>query len=151
MSSQGPMAPYQRAVPVLQVADVEKSLHWYFDVLGFTPDPFPEKPPYSFAMLRRDEAEIMLQGADRPRSAHSPRSPDPVFVWTVYLRVNGTKILDIAAAVEKTTQLLRGPERMFYGLVEFEIRDPDGYRVCVSGEAPPGTNVRLHVESDDAP
>ena len=151
MSSQSPMASYQRAVPVLQVADVEKSLRWYVDVLEFAPDTFPEKPPYSFAILRRDEAEIMLQCAHGSSSAHSPRALDPVFVWTVYLRVNGTKILDIAAAMEKTTQLLRGPERMFYGLVEFEVCDPDGYRVCVSGEAPPGANVRLHVESDNAP
>ena len=124
---------------------------WYVDVLGFTPDTFPEKPPYSFAILKRDEAEIMLQCTHGPSSAHSPRAPDPVFVWTVYLRVNGTKILDVAAAVGKATPLLRGPERMSYGLVEFEICDPDGYHVCVDGEAPPGANVRLHVESNDAP
>ena len=145
------MFSYQRAVPVLQVSDVEKSLRWYVDVLGFKPATFPEKPPYSFAILRRDAAEIMLQCAHEPGSARPARAPDPVFVWTVYLRVNGTEILDAAAAVEKTTQLLRGPERMFYGLVEFEICDPDGYHVCVSGEAPPGASVRLHVESNDAP
>ena len=35
------MPPYQRAVPVLQVAGVEKSLRWYVEVLGFTANPFP--------------------------------------------------------------------------------------------------------------
>jgi hypothetical protein len=34
------------------------------------------------------------------------------------------------------TPLVRGPERMFYGLVEFEVIDPDGYRICVSGSVP---------------
>jgi len=58
------MASYQRAVPVLQVANVETSLRWYADVLGFAANPFPKSPPYSFAMLRRDDAEIMLQCAD---------------------------------------------------------------------------------------
>jgi len=144
------MSSYRRAVPVLQVADVDESLRWYVDVLGFTPDPFPEKPPYSFAILRRDEAEIMLQCTHGRGSANSARAPDPVFVWTIYLRVDGTGILDVAADVEKRARILRGPERMFYGLVEFEICDPDGYRVCVGGEAPPGASVKLHVESDGA-
>ena len=72
------MSEYQRAVPVLQVANVETSLRWYVDVLGFKPDTFPSSPPYSFAILRRDGAEIMLQCADKPRLASSSeRQFDP--------------------------------------------------------------------------
>jgi len=138
------MSEYQRAVPVLQVANVAISVRWYADVLGFTPDTFPANPPYSFAMLRRDGAEIMLQCAEEIPS--SARRPAPEFVWSVYLRVAGTALLDVAAEVEGKTTILRGPERMFYGLVEFEVSDPDGYRVCISGDAPAGTNVKLHVE-----
>jgi hypothetical protein len=51
---------FERAVPVRQVADVGRSLDRYVAVLGFDPDPFPQKPPYAFAILRRDGAEIML-------------------------------------------------------------------------------------------
>jgi catechol 2,3-dioxygenase-like lactoylglutathione lyase family enzyme len=141
------MASYQRAVPVLQVANVEKSLRWYVDVLGFTPDPFPKSPPYSFAILRRDGAEIMLQCADETGPVGSPKRPvDPEFRWSIYLRVAGTAILDVAAAAGKSAQLLRGPERMVYGLVEFELCDPDGYRICVSGEAPAGSTVKAREE-----
>ena len=61
------MSRLQRAVPVLQVRDVEQSMRWYVDTFGFQPDPFPEKPPYGFAILRRDDSEIMLQCADRRR------------------------------------------------------------------------------------
>jgi len=146
------MSSYQRAVPVLQVANVETSLRWYVDVLGFTPDTFPKSPPYSFAILRRDGAELMLQCSDDARAERSfVRKSDPEFLWSVYLRVAGPTVLDVAAAVEKKAQLLRGPERMFYGLVEFEICDPDGYRICVGGEAPPGANVKLHEERGNAP
>jgi catechol 2,3-dioxygenase-like lactoylglutathione lyase family enzyme len=141
------MASYQRAVPVLQVADVEKSLRWYVDVLGFTPDPFPKSPPYSFAILRRDGAEIMLQCADETGTVGLPKRPvDPAFRWSIYLRIAGTAILDVAAAAGKSVQLLRGPERMVYGLVEFELCDPDGYRICVSGEAPAGSTVKAREE-----
>jgi catechol 2,3-dioxygenase-like lactoylglutathione lyase family enzyme len=132
---------------VLQVADVETSSRWYADVLGFIPDTFPKSPPYSFAILRRGEAEIMLQCAETRRAeSFSACGGDPDFVWSVYLRVDGTSVLDVAAAVEKKTRLLRGPERMFYGLVEFELCDPDGHRVCVSGQTPSGVNVKSREE-----
>src|SRR2546423_154327 len=110
--SGGHMDAYQRAVPVLQVANVETSLRWYIDVFGFAPDTFPKSPPYSFAMLRRDGAEIMLQCSQETQAASSfERKSDPEFLWSVYLRVAGAAVLDLAAVVEKKVQLLRGPER----------------------------------------
>ena len=77
------MSAYERAVPVLQVADVEISVRWYADVLGFTPNTFPANPPFSFAILRRDGAEIMLQCGETMRS--SVRKQAPEFVWSVIL------------------------------------------------------------------
>ena len=140
------MASYQRAVPVLQVANVETSLRWYADVLGFAANPFPKSPPYSFAILRRDDAEIMLQCAETDGPSSPQRRADPEFRWSIYLRVSGTAILEVATAAGKKAPLMRGPERMAYGLVEFELRDADGYRVCVSGEVPAGTTVKAREE-----
>jgi len=101
---------YQVAVPVLQVTNVETSLRWYGEILGFTPDTFPKTPPYSFAILRRDGAEIMLQGShESPVASPSKRAADPEFRWSVYLRISGTAVLDVAASVEKKAKLLRGP------------------------------------------
>jgi hypothetical protein len=45
-------------------------MSWYVDTFGFQPDPFPEKPPYGFAILRRDDSEIMLQCADVEDTFH---------------------------------------------------------------------------------
>src|SRR5262249_19093545 len=141
------MAPYQRAVPVLQVANVETSLRWYADVLGFAANPFPKSPPYSFAILRRDDADIMLQcGGETPGAGSPQRRPDPEFRWSIDLRVSGTAILEVATAAGKKAPLMRGPGRMAYGLVEFELCDADGYRVCVSGEVPAGTTVKAREE-----
>lgn len=88
------MAAYLRAVPVLQVANVEISVRWYGEVLGFAADPFPRNPPYSFAMLRRDGAEIVAQCADEQHAvgASEPLA-DPEFLWSVYLRIGATEIL----------------------------------------------------------
>ena len=61
---------FERAVPVLQVADVGRSIGWYVAAFGCDADPFPPKPPYAFAILRRGGVEIMLQcGTPRPRDA----------------------------------------------------------------------------------
>ena len=137
------MSRFQRAVPVLQVGDVERSMGWYVDTFGFHPDPFPEKPPYGFAILRRDDSEIMLQCGDAKQMMQSDDG------WAVYLRTSGEDLLDLATAIGRATPLVRGPERMFYGLVEFEVVDPDGYRICVSGSLPASVNVPNARERED--
>jgi catechol 2,3-dioxygenase-like lactoylglutathione lyase family enzyme len=140
-----PAEVFERACPVLQVTDVERSVRWYEDVLGFVGDPLPTAPPHAFAMLRSDGAEVMLQQA-RARGTRPPGAPDPELLWSVYLRVSSAAILPVAAAVAKKTPLLRGPELMSYDMVEFEVGDPDGHRVCVGGEPPPGADVKKRAE-----
>ena len=135
---------FDRAVPVLQVADVGRSIDWYVALFGFDADPFPPDPPHGFAILRRDSTEIMLQHGD---ASHAPGANDEG--WTVYLRIAGDELLDLAESVRRRTPLARGPERMFYGLVEFEVIDPDGYRICVSGALPAGTNVPAAREREE--
>ncbi len=135
---------FERAVPVLQVADVGRSIDWYVAAFGFDPDPFPPSPPYSFAILRRDGAEMMLQGGTSSRPADAKEEG-----WTVYLRIAGDGLLDLADSVRRATPLVRGPERMFYGLVEFEVVDPDGYRICVSGSVPADANVPAARECEE--
>jgi len=135
---------FERAVPVLQVADVGRSIDWYVAAFGFDPDPFPPSPPYSFAILRRDGAEMMLQGGTTSRPADAKEEG-----WTVYLRIAGDGLLDLADSVRRATPLVRGPERMFYGLVEFEVVDPDGYRICVSGSVPTDAKVPAARECEE--
>ncbi|GIW92983.1 MAG: hypothetical protein KatS3mg110_1024 [Pirellulaceae bacterium] len=141
------MTIFCRAVPVLKVANVQASARWYSEVFGFLADTFPANPPYSFAILRRDGAEIMLlrddqHEADKMRKQQQGRD----FRWDVYLRLADTAVLDLALVIREKTTILRGPERMFYGLVEFEICDPDGHRICISGEPPADAEVEQFVE-----
>src|SRR5262252_2516214 len=135
---------FERAVPVLQVADVGRSIEWYVVVFGFDADPFPPNPPYGFAILRRDSTEIMLQHGD---ASHAPGAGDEG--WTVYLRIGGDELLELAESVRRSTPLVRGPERMFYGLVEFEVIDPDGYQICVSGALSLEANVPAACEREE--
>jgi catechol 2,3-dioxygenase-like lactoylglutathione lyase family enzyme len=137
---------FDRAVPVLQVADVGRSIDWYVATFGVEADPFPPKPPYGFAILRRDSIEMMLQHGDQPPSAGESAEG-----WAVYLRIAGDGLLDLARSVRRSTPLVRGPERMFYGLVEFEVIDPDGHRICVSGAVPGDADVPMAREREETP
>ena len=69
--------------------------------------------------------------------------------WSVYLRVAGDGLMSLAESVRRATALVRGPERMFYGLVEFEVLDPDSYRVCVSGAVRADANVPAAREREE--
>jgi uncharacterized glyoxalase superfamily protein PhnB len=120
------MTAIDSPVPVLQVKDVERSIDWYASVFGFEADSFPDVPSFSFAILRRDRAEITLQCSGIAVGASRQNG------WSVYLRMSGGQLLEFAEAVRRRTALAREPERTLYGEVEFEVVDPDGHVICVA-------------------
>lgn len=56
--------------------------------------------------------------------------PQP-YDWDVYLRREGTRFREVFAAFQERGIVTWRLERMFYGLAEFEITDPDGYIICL--------------------
>jgi len=118
-----------QAVPVLEVTDVAASMAWYHEVLGFIADPFPQSPPFEFAILRHGGTEIMLR-RETPRLRPGPRP----YRWDVYLRLAGGRLREVYAELSRRQLVTRRLERMFYGLAEFEVTDPDGYVLCLSEE-----------------
>jgi len=117
----------KQAVPLLRVVDVGRSIDWYRDTLGFVADPFPAVPPYQFAILRHGQVELML------RRGSPPVRPQPrQYDWDVYLRREGSGFREVFAAFSARGIVTRRLERMFYGLAEFEVTDPDGYVICLS-------------------
>ncbi len=119
--------PIKQAIPLLRVADVARSIEWYRGTLGFVGDPFPPKPPYQFAILRHGQTEMMLRRGSPPARSN-PRPYD----WDVYLRLEGSQFREMFAQLNALGIVTRRLERMFYGLAEFEITDPDGYIICLS-------------------
>jgi catechol 2,3-dioxygenase-like lactoylglutathione lyase family enzyme len=118
------------AVPVLRVASVARSAAWYASVLGFRGDPVGPPADPVFAILRRDDAELMLQkvraGVAAPRATPSVEGG-----WDVYLRID-----DAEAFREKVRAQVPGVgaiEDREYGCREFVVVDPDGH-VIVLGE-----------------
>ena len=118
-----------QAVPALRVADVARSMEWYRTMLGFSGDPFPATAPHAFAILRHGPAEIMLRRC-APCGERAPRPYD----WDVYLRFEGSQFRELHAKLSACGIVTRRLERMFYGLAEFEVTDPDGHVLCLSQE-----------------
>jgi len=100
---------------------------WYRGYLGYVGDPFPAEPPHEFAILRHGKTELML------RRGSPPVRPQPrPYDWDVYLRLEDSPLREVFAAFSAQGIVTRRLERMFYGLAEFEITDPDGYVICLS-------------------
>jgi catechol 2,3-dioxygenase-like lactoylglutathione lyase family enzyme len=136
------MTRIERAVPVLRVADVGRSIDWYQRVLGFTADCFPDEPPHEFAIITRDGAELMLQRV-APGEKAGPVSSSS---WSVYLRLSGEALLSLHDQVKLHTAVLAGPWRKFYCDAEFEIADPDGHRLCLGELLPESVQLPSPLE-----
>jgi catechol 2,3-dioxygenase-like lactoylglutathione lyase family enzyme len=121
------MPQFVAIVPVLRVSEMERSIAWYQDNLGFTVETSPAEPPYESCVLRRDATELMLRQSPLPIT----RARDS-YEWDVYIRLEGEELAALLDHARRRTPLVRGPEVMPHGAVEFELEDPDGYRVCIA-------------------
>ena len=117
----------KKAVPLLRVTDVARSMAWYRDILGFIGDPFPSKQPYKFAILRHGPVEIMLRLSQMP---FQPKARQ--YDWDLYLRLETKNFRELFSVLSAKGIVTRRLERMFYDLAEFEITDPDGHNICLS-------------------
>jgi glyoxylase I family protein len=118
--------------PLLLVYDMEISLHFYSDILGFALiSSDNEKPPYGWVLIRLDNLELMmapLYPADkRPEAADATRykhhhdttvyfgCPDVDAAWRHLCSHN--------IAVDE-------PRVASYGMKQLYLTDPDGYGLC---------------------
>ena len=123
------MSKFITAAPTFLVADVDAAIHWYETELGFTSYPFPEKPPYVFASVCRDEIEIMFQLLPDYEKLDLHRLRDGG-VWDAYIRMEGVK--EFYAAIRDKVEIKLSLRQQPYGDWEFEVKDPNGYILVFS-------------------
>jgi uncharacterized glyoxalase superfamily protein PhnB len=124
---------WQKLTPNLMVEDVEASLAWYVEMLGFTSDgTVPgEDGKLNFAMLHHDDVSLMLQRrasleADVPALAGVPIGASQTF----FINVDDVNALyePIANRVETVVPL----HDTWYGQREVYFRDLNGYILCLA-------------------
>ncbi|HEX2272069.1 MAG TPA: VOC family protein [Pyrinomonadaceae bacterium] len=126
------MAQLRTIAACFPVADIGATIRWYEERLGFSGDPFPDREPYVFAILRRDDVEIFLQRIDdyEKPDIYNKRSGG---VWDAYIRVEG--IRDLYESVRTQPTIVQPLRQQPYGNWEFEVKDPNGYILVFSEES----------------
>jgi catechol 2,3-dioxygenase-like lactoylglutathione lyase family enzyme len=112
--------------PLFNVADVDASLAFWRNVLGFeVVARFEDGGRAMFAQLRSGETEIMLNGRGGDPAARQarPHYTEAVF----YFRVGDVHALyrDLKTKGLSPSE----PETQTYGVDEIYLRDPDGYEL----------------------
>jgi len=121
--------PYQLTslVPNLIVADVDRSLAFYRDVLGFTAEQtVPDLPPLVFAILRSGPVEVYLN-APGPAVEEYPAFKGRPIGGTLTLFIRVTGIRAVYEALASKVNVVMPLEEKWYGVTEFAFTDPDGY------------------------
>ena len=116
-----------KLTPNLVVADVERSLVFYRDVLGFSlVTTVPDAAPYVFAIVASGDVHINLN-APEPAIAEYPAFAGRPIGGTLTLFID---IDDVRAAHEELqgkVSIVMPLITQWYGLTEFAFTDPDGY------------------------
>ena len=110
----------QVIIPSLRCLDIGQTRAFYVDRLGFTlSGAWPATEP-TWIEVSRDG--ITLQFSAEPCQGE----PDaPVMSGVLYFRPDSVR--DVASALSSDVDVAWGPEVMPYGMLEFAIRDPNGY------------------------
>ena len=116
-----------KITPNLIVSNVERSLAFYTEVLGFARGmTVPDASPFVFASVTSGPVEIFLN--DKSTTAkESPQMAGLAFGGgnTMFIEVENVDALHDAVATRAT--IVMPIHTQWYGMREFAITDPDGY------------------------
>jgi uncharacterized glyoxalase superfamily protein PhnB len=116
--------------PILTTDDMDRSVRFYVDVLGFTCG--MQTPGYS--NLYRDAVRIMLAGAPSPRGDWK----GPSFTGQLYIDLETADEVDaLWATVKDRAEVIYPVDDMHYGAHEFGIRDDNGYSLAFGAPSKP--------------
>jgi catechol 2,3-dioxygenase-like lactoylglutathione lyase family enzyme len=111
---------FRSVAPMLQSSDLQRSIDWYESVLGFR-CVGREK---DWCRLERDGVMLMFM-----RNAHFG---EPSATATQYIYLHGFDAF--WDEIKNKVKAEWGPEKMPYGMMEFAIKDPDGYLLSFGEE-----------------
>ncbi len=113
----------ERLVPSLMVRDLDETLDFYVEKLGFeVTGCYPETGEPIWAEAGRDGICLQFFSADAAPEGFPSR---PALTGTLY--IYPASVLKLAAELRGRVLFEWGPEVMDYGQREFAVCDPDGY------------------------
>src|SRR5437588_12018723 len=121
---------FKNVTPNLMCTDLERSLRFYRDVLGFAVSQTvpPEKAPFIFAWMKRGDVSIFLNQHMPPQAGRPDLYAGQAIGGTNSMYIVLTGIDELAKSVEQGGVKFAVPMHTeFYGMREFAVKDPDGY------------------------
>ena len=120
-----------RIVPSLMVRDLDESLDFYVEKLGFeVTGRYPDVGEPNWAEVRRDGVILQFFTAD---SLPEGFTGTPGLTGTLYFYPES--VIKLAGELRGKVLFEWGPEVMDYGQREFALRDPDGYFLAFAESA----------------
>ncbi len=115
-------------VPMLSVADIERSIAFYTTVLPFqvAQKAGPAGAP-SWALLQAGAVKLMLSKSGRAGSVQRLRPSDS----DILLTFSVDSVREAQAVLQAKGITVGDIERQPYGIEEFRLRDPDGYELAI--------------------
>ncbi len=119
-----------KLTPNLIVSNVERSVAFYRDVLGFTVAMTvpPDGGPLVFAGVQSGAVEIFLN-APEPAIAEYPAFKDRPIGGTLTLFIDVKDIASVYESLRDRVKVVMPFEKKWYGVTEFAFEDPDGYLI----------------------
>ena len=128
---------FASVTPNLVVADIDRSIAFYRDLLGFSIQAtVPEKGPFAFAWMQRDGISVFLNTLGSVKEDLPALAARPIGgTNTLYIAVEAeTAEMGVDAlfdAISPGARVMMPLTTQFYGMREFGIEDPDGYVIFV--------------------
>jgi uncharacterized glyoxalase superfamily protein PhnB len=123
---------FSDVTPNLIVSDVERSLAFYRDVLGFSvAATVPDSGPFAFAWMQRDDVSVFLNSRPSIEEHADLASRAIGGTATLFIIVEADSpaggVDALFASIAPRAKVMMQPKDQFYGMREFGIEDPDGY------------------------
>jgi uncharacterized glyoxalase superfamily protein PhnB len=121
------MPHFKKLTPNLLVANVERSLAFYVDTLGFERGmTVPDQSPLVFASVSSGPVEIFLNDAATAVKEYPGFGGRPIgATGTLFIEMDGVDALH--DQLKPSVTIVMPIVTQFYGMREFAIEDPDGY------------------------
>ena len=131
-----PMPHFKKLTPNLLVANVERSLAFYVDTLGFSRSmTVPEQSPFVFAAVTSGSIEIFVNDAATAVKEYPAFVGKPIgATGTMFIEVEGVDALH--DRLKARVKIVMPIVTQFYGMREFAIEDPDGYVITFAERVP---------------
>ncbi|WP_225975422.1 VOC family protein [Panacibacter ginsenosidivorans] len=104
--------------PMLETKDLQATMHFYTEVLGFNCDTFSEE--WGWAHFSKDKIAIMFSRPNEERNI-----PEPIMSGSLYIEVDDVD--SVWDELKYTAKVCYPLENFEYGMREFGVFDNNGY------------------------